>query len=48
MDNALLMVVPILIAFAFIPITLCLGFSRDTLERKSEPQFLKADVVQMP
>ena len=48
MDNALLMVIPILIAFAFIPITLCLGFSRDILERNSEPQLLRADIVQMP
>ena len=35
-DNALLMIIPILIAFAFIPITLLLGFSRDILERHSE------------
>jgi hypothetical protein len=35
-DNALLMIVPILIAFAFIPITLLLGFSRDILSRKSD------------
>lgn len=35
-DNAFLMIVPILIAFAFIPITLFLGFSRDILERNSE------------
>lgn len=34
-DNALLMIVPILIAFAFIPVTLLLGFSRDILERKT-------------
>jgi hypothetical protein len=34
-DHALLMIIPILIAFAFIPITLLLGFSRDILERKS-------------
>jgi hypothetical protein len=40
-DNALLMVIPILIAFAFIPITLFLGFSRDILERESEsPSFV--------
>ena len=32
MDSALLMIIPILIAFAFIPITLLLGFSRDILE----------------
>ena len=37
-DNALLMVIPILIAFLFIPITLFLGFSRDILERESEYQ----------
>jgi hypothetical protein len=38
-DNALLMIIPILVAFAFIPITLLLGFSRDILQRKSGPQF---------
>lgn len=32
-DNALLMIIPILVAFAFIPITLLLGFSRDVLPR---------------
>ena len=32
-DNPLLMVIPILIAFVFIPITLLLGFSRDILKR---------------
>ena len=36
MENALLMMVPILIAFAFIPVTLLLGFSRDVLKQKSE------------
>jgi len=36
MDNVLLMVIPILIAFTFIPITLLLGFSRDILQRKPE------------
>ena len=36
MDNALLMVIPILTAFAFIPITLLLGFSRDILKRKPD------------
>ena len=36
MDDALLMVIPILIAFGFIPITLLLGFSRDILRQKSE------------
>jgi hypothetical protein len=35
-DNALLMIIPILIAFGFIPITLLLGFSRDILRRKPE------------
>jgi hypothetical protein len=35
MDNALLMIIPILIAFAFIPITLLLGFSRDILKRRA-------------
>ncbi len=35
-DDALLMVIPIIIAFVFIPVTLLLGFSRDILERKSE------------
>jgi hypothetical protein len=35
MDNASLMIIPILIAFAFIPITLLLGFSRDILKRRS-------------
>ena len=40
-DNALLMIVPILVAFVFIPITLVLGFSRDILERKAEtPSFV--------
>lgn len=37
-DNALLMLIPILVAFTFIPITLLLGFSRDILERKTETQ----------
>lgn len=35
-DDALLMIVPILVAFSFIPITLLLGFSRDILRRKPE------------
>lgn len=35
MDSALLMIIPILIAFAFIPITLLLGFSHDILKRNS-------------
>jgi hypothetical protein len=34
LDNAFLMSIPILIAFAFIPVTLLLGFSRDILQRK--------------
>ncbi len=33
LDSALLMIVPILIAFIFIPITLLLGFSRDILKK---------------
>jgi hypothetical protein len=37
-DSALVMIIPILIAFAFIPITLLLGFSRGVLERRTEPQ----------
>jgi hypothetical protein len=45
MDNALLMIVPILIAFAFIPITLLLGFSRDILKRKSELLNLPVDIT---
>jgi hypothetical protein len=36
MDHALLMGIPILVAFLFIPITLLLGFSRDILKRKPE------------
>lgn len=35
-DNALLMIISILIAFAFIPITLLMGFSREIMKRKSE------------
>jgi hypothetical protein len=35
-DDALFMIVPIAIAFVFIPITLLLGFSRDVLDRKPE------------
>ncbi len=35
-NDALLMMIPILVAFAFIPTTLFLGFSRDILRRKSE------------
>ena len=36
MESAFLMIVPMLIAFAFIPITLLLGFSRDVLKQKAE------------
>jgi len=36
LDNASLMIIPLIIAFTFIPITLLLGFSRDILERESE------------
>jgi hypothetical protein len=35
-DDALLMVIPILMAFAMIPITLLMGFSRDVLKQKTE------------
>lgn len=35
-DDALLMVIPILLAFALIPVTLLLGFSRDVLKQKTE------------
>jgi hypothetical protein len=42
-DNALLMFIPILVAFAFVPITLLLGFSRDILERRSESQVFVVD-----
>ena len=44
-DNALLMIIPILVAFALIPITLLLGFSRDILERKTETQSLVVDTA---
>jgi hypothetical protein len=44
-DNVLLMVIPILIAFAFIPITLLLGFSRDILKRKSTSQSFVGDIA---
>jgi hypothetical protein len=40
-DNVLLMEIPILIAFAFVPVTLLLGFSRDILNRNSELLSLK-------
>jgi hypothetical protein len=40
-DNVLLMGIPILIAFAFVPVTLLLGFSRDILNRNSELLSLK-------
>lgn len=36
-DHELLMILPILIAFTFIPITLLLGFSRDILQRSAAP-----------
>lgn len=39
-DNALVMIIPIIIAFVSIPITLLLGFSRDIMKRKSEPVIL--------
>lgn len=45
MDHALFMIIPILVAFAFIPITLMLGFSKDILERKSEAGFFVADTA---
>jgi hypothetical protein len=44
-DNALLMIIPILIAFTFIPITLLLGFSRDLLRRKSEPRNISPETL---
>ena len=44
-DNASLMLIPILVAFAFIPITLLLGFSRDLLERKIEAQSFVVDTA---
>jgi hypothetical protein len=44
-DNALLMLIPILVAFVFIPITLLLGFSRDLLERKTQTQSFGVDVT---
>ena len=47
-DNAFLMVIPILIAFAFIPITLFLGFSRDLLERESESQSFVVKTASKP
>lgn len=37
-DHALLMLIPILVAFTSIPVTLLLGFSRDLLQRKSDTQ----------
>jgi hypothetical protein len=39
-DSALIMIIPILVAFGLIPITLILGFSRDILLREQEPQRL--------
>jgi hypothetical protein len=44
-DNALLMIIPILVAFASIPLTLLLGFSRDIQTRKSEPRNLSQDIL---
>jgi hypothetical protein len=45
MDNALLMMVPMLIAFAFIPVTLLLGYSRDVLKQKSVLLRLSEQVI---
>ena len=45
MDDALLMLIPILIALTFIPITLLLGFSRDVLKRKSEHLNLSQEIL---
>lgn len=45
MDHELLMIIPILIAFTFIPITLLLGFSRDILKRKPEPHSFVVDMA---
>jgi hypothetical protein len=44
-DNALLMIIPILVAFASIPLTLLLGFSRDILARKSERRDFSQDIL---
>lgn len=44
-DNALLMIIPILVAFASIPLTLLLGFSRDIQTRNSEPRNLSQDIL---
>jgi len=44
-DHALFMLIPILVAFTFIPITLLLGFSRDILERKTETQSWVVDPI---
>jgi hypothetical protein len=44
-DNTLLMIIPILIAFALIPITLLLGFSRDILQRKSQLHNLSQEIL---
>jgi hypothetical protein len=44
-NTALIMLIPILVAFAFIPITLLLGFSRDLLERKTETQSFVVDTT---
>jgi len=40
-DSALIMVIPTLVAFGLIPITLVLGFSRDILLREQEPKTLQ-------
>lgn len=44
-DDALIMIIPILVAFAFIPITLLLGFSRDISERSDGSQTLIAETA---
>ena len=44
-DHALLMLIPILVAFAFIPITLLLGFSHDLWERKNDAQSFVVDTT---
>lgn len=44
-DNVLLMIIPILVAFASIPLTLLLGFSRDIQTRKSELRNLSQNIL---
>jgi hypothetical protein len=44
-DDALLMIIPILVAFAFIPVTLLLGFSRDVLERSAGAEPFAVDTA---